>query len=163
MDELGNERRDDKAGKRPVKAYEAGSAKGFSDYAGPFLPAAPSQEGSSQDDPLKAGTAFIIACAENHLNADRRIHGGVLMSLAASAMRGNLGISHPRARFRTISINCDFVAAGEAGARLEGRARIVRATRSVIFSACEILSGERVLLTASGIFEVEQAAPDVAR
>jgi acyl-coenzyme A thioesterase PaaI-like protein len=54
-----------------------------------------------------------------------------------------------------LSLNCDFVSAGEPGERVEGRAIVTRATRSVMFMSGTLTVGERVLMTATGVYAVK--------
>ena len=47
------------------------------------------------------------------------------------------------------------MSAGEIGEVVTGEARVTRATRSVLFLSGTFTVGERILMTASGIYGVE--------
>lgn len=53
-----------------------------------------------------------------------------------------------------LSINADVAAAARPGAVLEGRARITRATRSVLFVSGELTLGGRIVLTLTALYKV---------
>ena len=107
---------------------------GFGAYAGPVLR---NDEG-----------AFIFEIADHHLNADERLHGGMMMTLASIVLGSG-------ATVRPLSLNCDFVSAGEKGDTVEGRAEITRATRTVLFISGELRVGTRMLMTATGVYAIK--------
>ena len=105
--------------------------------------------------PEGAGPRIGVRVAEHHLNPGGRLHGGMLMTLvdeavALAAFRA-LGTG---ARFATISLNCDFMAAGVAGDWGEAEAEIVRRTRRLLFVRANAFTADRQLLTASGIWRL---------
>ena len=53
----------------------------------------------------------------------------------------------------TISLNGEFIAAGELGDFVEARGRVVRSTRSLVFVQGEIVVGEKILVNYSGIIK----------
>lgn len=124
--------------------------KGFGGFAGPVL------RGE------KAGAdLFLFDIAQQHLNSDDRLHGGMMMGLVSIVM-GEVAASaaaaaNNGASTRPLSVNCDFVSAGEAGERVEGRAHVTRATRSVLFITGELRVGARILMTATGVYAVKTA------
>jgi acyl-coenzyme A thioesterase PaaI-like protein len=85
----------------------------------------------------------------------------MMMSLAAIVM-GEVADETAKARdagakAQALSLNCDFVSAGEPGDRVEGRATVTRATRSVLFISGSLSVGGRILMTATGVFAVKTA------
>ena len=105
------------------------------------------------------GTRFQMRIAPHHLNGIDRMHGGMTMSLASLVLgevaREEVAARSSGARAKTLSLNCDFVSAGEIGEVVTGEARVTRATRSVLFLSSTFTVGERILMTASGIYGVE--------
>lgn len=126
---------------------------GFGAYAGPVLRA--SQDGRD---------IFTFEIAPHHLNGADRLHGGMMMTLAAIVLgqvaKDAATAKQPDAAVRPLSLNCDFVSAGESGDTVEGRAEITRATRTVLFISGELRVGTRILMTATGVYAIKE--PDAA-
>ncbi|HEY4345310.1 MAG TPA: PaaI family thioesterase [Parvibaculum sp.] len=123
--------------------------KGFGGFAGPVV------RGEDKD-----GALFLFDIAQQHLNGDDRLHGGMMMSLASIVMgevASMMAATQDGAAARPLSINCDFVSAGETGERVEGRAQVTRATRSVLFITGELRVGDRILMTATGVYAIKAA------
>jgi acyl-coenzyme A thioesterase PaaI-like protein len=124
--------------------------EGFGGYAGPV---ARGEDGS--------GTVFLFDIARQHLNGDDRLHGGMMMSLVSIVMgevANTTAAAQDGATARPLSVNCDFVSAGEPGERVEGRAEVTRATRSVLFINGELRVGARILMTATGVYAIKTTA-----
>lgn len=120
---------------------------GFGAYAGPVLRA-------------DSGGAFLFEIEERHLNGADRLHGGMMMALA-SIVLGQVAKETARARtadaeVKPLSLNCDFVSAGEKGETVEGRAEVTRATRTVLFISGELRVGDRILMTATGVYAIRE-------
>lgn len=117
---------------------------GFGAYAGPVL--------------RNEAGAFTFEIAEHHLNGADRLHGGMMMTLAAIVLgavaRETATEKTPGATVRPLSLNCDFVSAGEKGDTVEGRADVTRATRTVLFISGELRVGSRMLMTATGVYAI---------
>jgi acyl-coenzyme A thioesterase PaaI-like protein len=118
--------------------------EGFGDFAGPVF---------------RKGEVFVFDIAPQHLNSDERLHGGMMMSLASIVLgeiaREAAAGAEAGAATRPLSVNCDFVSAGMTGERVEGRARVTRATRTVLFISGELKVGERVLMSATGVYAIK--------
>jgi acyl-coenzyme A thioesterase PaaI-like protein len=119
---------------------------GFGAYAGPVLRA-------------ESGDAFLFEIEARHLNGAERLHGGMMMALAA-IMLGQVAKETARAKapdadVKPLSLNCDFVSAGEKGEKVEGRADVTRATRTVLFISGELRVGTRILMTATGVYAIK--------
>jgi len=90
---------------------------------------------------------------QKHMNLGGRVHGGCLMTFADIAlfqiayqeMEGRSGV--------TVQLDSTFVDAGYAGDLIEATGQVVRAGGSLIFIRGQITSGERTLLTFSGIIK----------
>jgi acyl-coenzyme A thioesterase PaaI-like protein len=128
------------------KGFTPVQTQGFGGFAGPVL---------------RNGEVFIFDIAAHHLNSDQRLHGGMMMSLASIVLgevaRETASRADASAGARPLSINCDFVSAGIAGERIEGRAEVTRATKTVLFISGDLKVGERVLMTATGVYAVTTA------
>ncbi len=117
---------------------------GFGAYAGPVL---------------RDGSRFTFEIAPHHLNADERLHGGMMMTLASIVLgdvaRQAANEKQPGAHVNPLSLNCDFVSAGETGETVEGVAEVTRATRTVLFISGELRAGARILMTATGVYSIK--------
>jgi uncharacterized protein (TIGR00369 family) len=88
-----------------------------------------------------------------HINVGGVCHGGVVMALADVTMGTatfEAGPSHPCA---TIQMDCHFLAAAKESQTLLGRARQMRRVRELSFMECELWSGGRQVMRASGVWK----------
>ncbi|MCR4400845.1 MAG: PaaI family thioesterase [Syntrophomonadaceae bacterium] len=87
---------------------------------------------------------------QRHANPLGGVHGGLIASLADAAM-GNavrsLGI-------RGVTVECGVSYMGAATMRdpLRGRGRVVKAGHHLVFAEADVLSGERLVSQAKGVF-----------
>jgi len=120
---------------------------GFGAYAGPVLRA-------------ESGGAFEFEIEARHLNGADRLHGGMMMALASIVLgqvaKETARAKAPDAQAKPLSLNCDFVSAGERGDKVEGRAEVTRATRTVLFISGELRVGTRILMTATGVYAIKE-------
>ena len=98
-----------------------------------------------------------VRCAfraeKKHMNGGDFMHGGCLMTFADYAMfciatrelKGEGGV--------TLSFSSEFIATAKAGDLIEATGEIVKAGRSVIFLRGEIFTGDRMLMTYSGVIK----------
>lgn len=104
---------------------------------------------------------FLFTVARHHLNGGGMVHGGLLMSLADIALGSTVFEAIGRKPAATVSLNCDFIAAGRLGDRIEGEVRITRQTRSIVFVegtlAAARSEGKVTLLSATGVWKVFEA------
>jgi uncharacterized protein (TIGR00369 family) len=123
----------------------AAGSDGFSGLVGPFF---------EREHPA-TGWTRALAVDERHLNPEGVLHGGVLTTFADYVLYRAIGdeLTH-ELKFATITLTCQFLAAGKAGRILTGTGRIVRRTRSVIFAEGTIQDEGRPLLTATGIWKL---------
>ncbi|MBN9535188.1 MAG: hypothetical protein IKE60_11845 [Reyranella sp.] len=83
------------------------------------------------------------------------MHGGMMMSVAD--LVGTMGagtLAGLRKFLPTVSMTFDFVAPAKIGDWVEGRAEIVRQTRSLLFSTIYLTVGEEKILRASSIAKI---------
>ena len=113
--------------------------EGFNNYVGPFL--------------WKDGH-LVLELRDEHMNGADMVHGGLLMAFADAALGKTVSDAVDGAACATMTLNCDFLAAGRKGAPLEARAEITRRTRSIVFVTGRVHQGDQTLLTATGIWKV---------
>ena len=98
-------------------------------------------------------SGFALRARPKHCNARGTVHGGMLMTLADQV----LGLTVQRAvgsvDVATVSLNCDLVSGAAVGDLIEGEATITRMTRSIVFVRGRLRCGDRVILTASGLWK----------
>ena len=112
----------------------------YEDYVGPFGFRA-----------VDGKISFAFQSDSRHRNTGETIHGGMLMSFADYVLCLSAIWEQPNEKCVTVSCNCEFVAAGRPGDLIEATGEVVRRTRSLTFGRGQIFTGDRVLLTFSGI------------
>ncbi len=113
----------------------------FGQAVGPIL------EKTDGDDWVRG---FLVE--EKHTNRARIAHGGVLMTFADIVLaRAVLEVAP--LPFATVQMSCQFVSPALLGAWIEGRGKVTRRTRELVFVSCELTSGPTPVLTATGIFK----------
>lgn len=101
------------------------------------------------DDDGRMRSAFRAEL--KHMNAGHRMHGGCLMTFADIALfqiayqelEGKSGV--------TIQLDSTFIDGARVGDLVEATGEVVRAGGSLIFVRGQITTGERTLMTFSGI------------
>ena len=83
------------------------------------------------------------------------LHGGMMMTVAdlVGAMGGGT-LAGLRKFLPTVNMTFDFVAPAKVGDWVEGRAELVRATRSLLFTNIYLTVGEEKILRASSICKI---------
>lgn len=90
---------------------------------------------------------------ERHTNSGGICHGGMLVSFADMV----LGHMCRRVQGRagaTVQLSTSFLAPARLGDWVEGRGTLLRQTRSLLFLRAEVTVGDRLILTADGVFHV---------
>lgn len=98
-------------------------------------------------------TRFAFRVDNRHRNENGVVHGGMLMTLADQVLGLTVVQALGNSPAATVSLNCDFIDAAVPGDLIEGRARVTRVTRSVVFVQGELTCGGRLLLSASGLWK----------
>jgi uncharacterized protein (TIGR00369 family) len=101
------------------------------------------------------GKSRIVAVrvAEKHLNMRRIAHGGMLVSLADSALGINLSYySDPPKAMVTVNLTTDFLEPAKLDDWLEAHVQIQRMGMHLAFASCNLLVGTKTVLRASGVF-----------
>lgn len=117
---------------------------GFNDFVGPLY-----QQKVTDDE-----WNFWFTPEQRHLNGGGAVHGGMLMSFADHVLGSVVWEAIGQEPCVTMSLNCDFVAGGKLGEKIEGRAIITRKTRSVVFVKGELKQDGKTVMTASGIWKI---------
>lgn len=92
---------------------------------------------------------------QNMCNPAGGLHGGMMMT--AADLVGTMGagtLADVRKFLPTVNMTFDFVAPARVGDWVEGRAEVVRQTRSLLFSTIYLTVGEEKILRASCIAKI---------
>ncbi|HLJ01702.1 MAG TPA: PaaI family thioesterase [Bradyrhizobium sp.] len=97
---------------------------------------------------------YALVAQDKHHNRRGLVQGGVLMTLAdrASGMTARFVSGH--ATLATVQMDVHFIDSAQIGEILTAKPRVIRATRSLIFTTTEVTSGGRCVATASGVFKI---------
>ncbi|MFC4347851.1 PaaI family thioesterase [Kordiimonas lipolytica] len=120
-----------------------GDVDPFEDLVGPFY---------LKDNGDGTNRAAFVAERARHCNNGGMLHGGLLMSfgdfalfaIAKEVLEGS-GV--------TVAFNGEFVSAGQPGDLIEATGEITRNTRSLIFVRGKIFTGDRTIMSFSGIIK----------
>ncbi|MEH6402815.1 MAG: PaaI family thioesterase [Sneathiella sp.] len=91
---------------------------------------------------------------ESHTNYNGIVHGGMMMSFMDEVLGQTVWNSVSRKPCATISLNFDFVASGAVGEWLEMKCKITRQGVSIVFIRGELLAGDKIIMTADGIWKI---------
>jgi len=106
--------------------------------------------------PADNGTRVIaLPVVNSHTNMHGNAHGGMLATLADSALGHNLSRITERGVV-TAQMNLEFLSAVHDGDWLEAHVSIEKQGSRLIFAACELRVGERRVLKTTAIFAVRR-------
>ena len=96
---------------------------------------------------------FSTTIKEIHLNSGKIAHGGFLSTVADTGM-GTAANMVSDKRCVTISLEMKFISVSLLGQVLNGKVKIQKKTKSLIFITCEMFNSEAIVVTASGIWKI---------
>lgn len=99
------------------------------------------------------GVTRAFRVEEHHTNGMMNAHGGMLMTFADMAW-GAAVEKDEDSWWVTIRLLCDFLSGAKHGEFVEGNARIVTVENNLYTVEGRIWTGDRTLLTGTGIFKV---------
>ncbi|HVI23431.1 MAG TPA: PaaI family thioesterase [Myxococcales bacterium] len=122
------------------------------DRGGPFL----ASLGSLYAKKTEQGLVIAMRIEDRHLNTRVIAHGGMLVTLADSALGIAIATagqdpSRPRA-FVTVNLSVDFIASAREGDFVEAHVGIEKLGARLAFATCFLQVGTRRVLRASGVF-----------
>lgn len=107
----------------------------------------------------ESGLVLALRIEPKHLNTRGVAHGGMLMTLADSALGIALAMSQPIPRpMVTVNLGADFLEAAHDGDWVEARVDIQKVGRRLAFASCQLWVGQKRILRASGVFSRVPAA-----
>lgn len=121
--------------------WNAYSADPYEDLSGPFY--------------YRVEADGTVRCAfraeQKHMNAGGRMHGGCLMTFADIAMFQIAYQEMEGASGVTVQLDSTFIDGGYVGELIEATGQVTKAGKSLIFVRGQITTGERLLMTFSGV------------
>ncbi len=100
------------------------------------------------------GWRYGFLAEPRHRNMGGVVHGGMLMSFADDVLGITVWAAAGRKPCTTVQLNTHFIAPARVGDFVEGRAEVLRATRSVVFVRGVLTVGERTIAHADGVWKI---------
>ena len=97
---------------------------------------------------------FAIVAEDKHHNRRGLVQGGLLMTFADRASGMTARYVSGRPTLATVQMDTHFIDSARIGEVLISKPRVIRATRSLIFTTTEVTAGNRCIATASGVFKI---------
>jgi len=107
----------------------------------------------------EASWAYGLLATADHLNPAGVVHGGLLTALLDHGISAVAWEALGRRACVTVQLDTHFLAAAREGQFLELRARVVRATSSLVFMQGEISAAGQVIATAVAVLKQVGLAP----
>jgi acyl-coenzyme A thioesterase PaaI-like protein len=120
----------------------------YPDLAGPMF--------VTYDDLLPGEPArFGLRILKHHCNAVDVTHGGMLATFADTALaQGLISLGDIEFNCPTINLSVDYLSGSVLGEWLESRVTVSHRTRRMAFMSAMIVSGDRPVLRATGLFKM---------
>ena len=97
---------------------------------------------------------FALVTEDKHHNRRGLVQGGVLMTFADRSSGMTARFVSGRPTLATVQMDTHFVDSGKIGEILYSKPRVVRSTRSLIFTTTEVTADGRCIAMASGVFKI---------
>ena len=104
---------------------------------------------------------FKATIKENHLNAAGITHGGFIAAFVDSGVGAAAHKVADGSPCVTISLELKFISSVKLGQELDGKTKIQKKTKSMVFLTCELTAGKKIVATASGIWKILKNLPGV--
>ena len=101
---------------------------------------------------------FKAIITENHLNAARIAHGGYIAAFVDAGAGTAAHRSANNSPCVTISLELKFISAVKLGQELIGNTKIQKKTKTLVFLTCELISENKIVATASGVWKILKLA-----
>lgn len=101
------------------------------------------------------GVVIGLRVSEQHTNMRGIAHGGMLVTLADSALGRNLNLTRQTvAAMVSVNLSTDFIGAAKIGDWLEAHVEIRKHGARLSFAECQLRVGDKVIVRCSGVFAV---------
>ncbi len=124
----------------------------------PLIPGGPwlAHAGPIYQRPAPDGGVIIgLRLGPQHTNMRGIAHGGMLVTLADSALGRNMHMSRtPSAPMVSVNLSTDFLGSAKVGDWLEAHVEVRKHGSRLSFAECQLRVGDRVIVRCSGVFSV---------
>ena len=97
---------------------------------------------------------FSVEVKEIHLNTGNIAHGGFLSTIADTGMGTAAHQVAGDRRCVTINLDLKFITAAKLGEKLNGKVKILKKTKTLVFINCEISNNKDLVTSASGVWKI---------
>jgi acyl-coenzyme A thioesterase PaaI-like protein len=97
---------------------------------------------------------YAIVAQDKHHNRRGLVQGGLLMTFADRSCGMTARYASGKTTLATVQMNTLFIDSARIGEILISKPRVIRATRSLIFTTTEVTAGNRCVASASGVFKI---------
>ena len=102
---------------------------------------------------------FKTIIDKNHLNAAGITHGGYLSALIDAGAGTAAHRAAGNAPCVTISLDLKFIGASKEGDEINGFAKILKKTNTLVFLFCELKCNDKIITSASGVWKILKIKP----
>jgi acyl-coenzyme A thioesterase PaaI-like protein len=102
---------------------------------------------------------YALIAQDKHHNRRGLVQGGLLMTFADRTCGMTARYVSGRPTLATVQMDTHFVDSAKIGEILLSKPRVVRSTRSLIFTTTEVTAGDRCIAMASGVFKILKNDP----
>ena len=102
---------------------------------------------------------FKTIIDKNHLNAAGITHGGYLSALIDAGAGTAAHRAAGNAPCVTISLDLKFIGASKEGDEINGFAKILKKTNTLVFLFCELKCNDKIITSASGVWKILKVKP----
>lgn len=127
----------------PSPDWKTMQVEGYPALIGPFQA---KREGDSW--------AYRFVAERRHINIGGVVHGGMLMSFMDDVLGLTVWGAAGRKPVTTVQLNTHFISPAREGDSVEGRAEVLRATRSVVFVRGALTVEGRIVAAADGVWKI---------
>lgn len=101
----------------------------------------------------KGQCVLAIRVEDRHCNIRHIAHGGFLVAMLDTALGIVISNSRePPQPIVTVSLTTNFVSSAEPGDWVDARVNIDRMGNRLAYASCQLVCGERVIMTGTGVF-----------
>jgi acyl-coenzyme A thioesterase PaaI-like protein len=97
---------------------------------------------------------YALVAQDKHHNRRGLVQGGLLMTFADRTCGMTARYVSGRPTLATVQLDTHFVDSAKIGEILLSKPRVVRTTRSLIFTTTEVTAAKRCIVMASGVFKI---------
>ena len=102
---------------------------------------------------------YALIAQDKHHNRRGLVQGGLLMTFADRTCGMTARYVSGRPTLATVQMDTHFVDSAKIGEILLSKPRVVRSTRSLIFTTTEVTAGDRCIAMVSGVFKILKNDP----